>query len=193
MTQLLLLIPTSSCHFPYSQTIIMWSSKNFQIARMGSDMNIRKAENKDIGKIEELLEQVSEVHHEARPDLFKCSGTKYDETELELLIKDERRPIFVETDDNDEAVGYAMCVIISHSDDNVLTDIRTLYIDDLCVDEGHRGMHIGKDLYDHVLLFAREKGFYNVTLNVWNGNEHAITFYGKCGMKVQKYGMEVIL
>ena len=34
-------------------------------------MNIRKAENKDIGKIEELLEQVREVHHEARPDLFK--------------------------------------------------------------------------------------------------------------------------
>jgi ribosomal protein S18 acetylase RimI-like enzyme len=76
---------------------------------------------------------------------------------------------------------------------NILTDVKTLYIGDLCVDETLRGQHVGKKLYDYVLAFAKENGFYNVTLNVWSCNEGAMKFYEKCGLKPQKVGMEVIL
>ena len=75
----------------------------------------------------------------------------------------------------------------------ILTDIKTLYIDDLCVDEARRGQHIGKSLYEYVLRFARENGFYNVTLNVWSLNESAMKFYEACGLVPQKVGMEKIL
>ena len=68
-----------------------------------------------------------------------------------------------------------------------------MYIDDLCVDETKRGMHIGKTLYEAVLDFARKQGCYNVTLNVWSCNESAMKFYESCGLKPQKVGMEVIL
>ena len=74
-----------------------------------------------------------------------------------------------------------------------MTDIKTIYIDDLCVDENLRGQHIGRALYDSVLAFAREQGCYNVTLNVWCCNEKAMKFYEACGLKPQKIGMEVIL
>ena len=33
-----------------------------------------------------------------------------------------------------------------------------MYIDDLCVDETLRGQHVGKQLYDYVLAFAKENG-----------------------------------
>ena len=89
--------------------------------------------------------------------------------------------------------GYAFCVFQQHTGDNILTDIRTLYIDDLCVDENRRGQHIGSQLYQYVLDFARENGCYNVTLNVWSCNEAAMKFYEACGLKPQKVGMEVIL
>ena len=89
--------------------------------------------------------------------------------------------------------GYAFCQFCQHLDDNILTDIKTLYIDDLCVDETIRGQHIGKQLYEAVLDFARENGCYNVTLNVWACNEPAMRFYEACGMKPQKTGMEIIL
>jgi ribosomal protein S18 acetylase RimI-like enzyme len=74
-----------------------------------------------------------------------------------------------------------------------MQDIKTLYIDDICVNEQSRGQHIGKSLYEHVRDYARSIGCYNITLNVWEGNESAYQFYKNMGMRIQKTGMETIL
>ena len=98
------------------------------------------------------------------------------------------------TDENDmHVLGYAFCIFLQQTGSSLMTDIRTLYIDDLCVDEKMRGKHIGRSLYEYVLHFARENGCYNVTLNVWVCNPDAMRFYEKCGLHQQKIGMEVIL
>ncbi|MDE7417007.1 MAG: GNAT family N-acetyltransferase [Lachnospiraceae bacterium] len=156
-------------------------------------MNIRRAQEKDMDGINGLLCQVLMVHHKGRPDLFKGNTKKYTDEELKTLIHDDTRPIFVGVDELDNVLGYAFCVFQQHTGDNILTDIRTLYIDDLCVDEGRRGQHIGRTLYEHVLNFAKEQGCYNVTLNVWACNESARMFYESCGLVPQKFGMEKIL
>lgn len=154
------------------------------------NINIRKAETRDIPRILELLSQVLEVHAKGRPDLFKSGTTKYSSEELAEIIADPERPIFVA--ENGEVMGYAFCVFQRHEERNT-PDFTTLYIDDLCVDESSRGLHVGSALYEHVLKFARESGCYNVTLNVWACNEAAMKFYEKCGLQVQKIGMEKIL
>lgn len=157
-------------------------------------MNIRRAQEKDIPGINQLLIQVCMVHHIGRPDLFKGNqNRKYNDEQLREIIKDEKRPIFIAAGENEEVLGYAFCIFQQHINDNVLTDIKTLYIDDLCVDENIRGKHIGQALYQAVLGFAKESGCYNVTLNVWSCNEAAMKFYEKCGLKPQKIGMETIL
>lgn len=153
---------------------------------------IRFALEKDIEKIEDLLSQVDLVHHNGRPDIFKI-GRKYTREELKALLKDKSRPIFVCTDEFDSVLGYCFCIFQQHINDNVLTDIKTLYIDDLCVDETLRGKHIGKKLYDAVVDFAREQGCYNITLNVWSCNPSAMKFYEKMGLLPQKTTMEFIL
>ncbi len=154
---------------------------------------IRKAVEKDIPRILELLVQVNMVHHTIRPDLFHGPATKYTKKELEDIMNNEKTPIFVSADENDNVEGYAFCILKQYTDDNILTDIKTLYIDDLCVDEAIRGKHIGQKLYEYVLAFAKENNCYNVTLNVWSGNDSAMAFYEKCGLKPQKIGMEKIL
>lgn len=156
-------------------------------------MKIRRADNGDMDGINRLLLQVLTVHHNGRPDLFKGNTRKYTNEQLAEIIRDDERPVFVAVDEENEMMGYAFCMFVQHIDDNILTDIRTLYIDDLCVDETIRGQHIGKALYEHVLTFAKESGCYNVTLNVWSLNESAMKFYEKCGLKPQKVGMEKIL
>ncbi|MDD5899437.1 MAG: GNAT family N-acetyltransferase, partial [Lachnospiraceae bacterium] len=103
------------------------------------------------------------------------------------------KPVFVAVDEQETVLGYAFCVFQQHLDNNILTDIKTLYIDDLCVDEEMRGMHIGTALYGYVLDFAKQSGCYNVTLNVWSCNESAMKFYEKCGLVPQKVGMEKVL
>ena len=155
-------------------------------------MNIRRAQKKDMKQIDELLEQVDLVHHKGRPDLFKI-GRKYNDEQLLAIIEDDNTPILVAVDEEDRVLGYAFCVFKQFVDDNILTDIKTLYIDDLCVYEHLRGQHVGRTLYEAVLQFAREHNCYNVTLNVWALNESAMKFYEKCGLKPQHIGRETIL
>ena len=153
---------------------------------------IRRATFKDIPKIEDLLAQVCLVHHNGRPDIFKV-GRKYSEEELRELLQDESRPILVCTDEADEVMGYCFCIYQQHVDHSVLTDVKTLYIDDLCVDENARGKGIGSELYNHAVAFAKANGCYNLTLNVWSCNPSAMEFYRAQGMLPQKVEMEMIL
>ena len=155
---------------------------------------IRRAEPRDIPDIMKLLVQVDMVHHNGRPDLFKGPATKYTEAELAEILRNDKTPVFVLTDDTDSRVlGHAFSIMQQHEADHVLTDIRTLYIDDICVDENARRQHVGKRLYEAVLAYAKEQGCYNVTLNVWSCNPGAQAFYENLGMKPQKIGMETIL
>ena len=153
---------------------------------------IRFAIEKDIPKIIDLLKQVCLVHHNGRPDIFKV-GTKYPAEELKAILNDETRPILVSVDENDNVQGYCFCIYQQHVNNSVLTDIKTLYIDDLCVDETLRGKHIGKELYDSAVELAKDTGCYNLTLNVWSCNEPALKFYESLGLLPQKIGMELIL
>lgn len=156
------------------------------------ELNIRRACERDMPVINKLLYEVSKVHSDARPDLFKPGTKKYNDGELKNIIADDSTPVFVAETDG-RVLGYAFCIHKQFTDDNILTDIKTLYIDDLCVDEAARGKHIGRALYDYVLNYAKRAGCYNVTLNVWADNKSAMRFYEKIGLRVQKMGMEKIL
>ena len=152
---------------------------------------VRRANKNDIKRIIELLHQVDMVHHVLRPDLFKPNTTKYDERELEVLLSDDSKPVFVF--DDGTVLGHAFCIITEVKDDKLLQDIKTLYIDDICVDEKARGKHVGKALYEFVHDYAQSIGCNNITLNVWDGNAPALNFYRNMGMKVQKTTMEIHL
>ena len=152
---------------------------------------VRKANKEDIKRIIELLHQVNMVHHVLRPDLFKPHTTKYNEQELEAMLDDDSKPIFV--CDDGMVLGYAFCQITEVRNNQLLEDIKTLYIDDICVDETARGKHVGKALYEYVHNYAQSVDCNNITLNVWEGNEPAIHFYKNMGMQVQKTTMEIIL
>ena len=152
---------------------------------------IRKAEKKDIPELINLLYQVDAVHNGIRPDLFKGNTAKYNEQELEEILKDDSKPIFVY--DDGKILGHAFCQINEVKNHRLLQDAKTLYIDDICVDEQSRGRHIGKALYEYVRDYAKSIGCHNITLNVWEGNDSAYNFYKRMGMHIQKTGMETIL
>ena len=151
---------------------------------------IRKACKDDIPSIINLLHQVNMVHWEIRPDLFRPHTTKYDEQELAALLDNDYTPIFVYDDGGVQ--GYAFCQISETTGQRLLQDIKTLYIDDICVDHKVRGRGVGKALFAYVCHYARTIGCHNITLNVWEGNAAALSFYASMGMKVQKTGMEIV-
>lgn len=153
---------------------------------------VRFAEPRDIPAILDLLVQVDMVHHNGRPDLFKGPATKYSAEELEAILADPETPVFVCVDEGDRVLGHGFCVM-QHTGGHLMEEHTTLYIDDICVDEAARGQGAGRALYEHILAFARAKGAYNVTLNVWSCNPSAMAFYRKLGLTPYKVGMEKIL
>ena len=156
--------------------------------------HIRRAEERDIPELHRLLREVLEVHHAGRPDLFRAGTAKYTDRELAALLTSEDTPVFgMFADDDVTLLGYAFCAFQRHEGSNILTDVLTLYIDDICVDEPARGCHVGTALYRHVLEFARAAGCHNVTLNVWSCNPGAQAFYERLGLKPYKVGMEQLL
>lgn len=153
---------------------------------------IRKANEKDIERILELLTQVNDVHAEKRPDFFIKGKQKYTASELREIINDETTPVFV-CEKESVVMGYAFCVMQDLSRCNNLRPDKSLYIDDICVDAKYRRGGVGKELYEYVIQYAKKNNCFNVTLNVWDGNVSAQRFYEDMGMHVQKVCMEHIL
>lgn len=71
------------------------------------ELTVRRAGEKDIPRILELLIQVDMVHHTGRPDIFKGPATKYSAEELKAIVKDDKTPVFVCVDNNDSVLGHA--------------------------------------------------------------------------------------
>ncbi len=155
-------------------------------------MEIRSARPEDLSGIISLLHQVHDVHSAKRPDIFRKGNRKYTDSEILSIIEDPNTPVFV-ADINGEVLGYCFCIIEEVVGDMSLVDRKSLYIDDLCVDGGHRGKHIGKELYEYTLNAAKEMGCYHLTLNVWCLNDSAMRFYEAMGMTPLKVVMEKIL
>ena len=153
---------------------------------------VRPAEERDIPALLSLLVQVNRVHSEGRPDLFKPE-TKYSAEDLRAVIANPETPVFVYEDETSRVLGHGFCVLQRPDNTRLLQDVLTLYIDDICVDEGARGRHVGKALFDHIRSFAVEKGCHNITLNVWSCNPGARAFYEKLGLVPYKTGMEILL
>ena len=153
-------------------------------------MIIRRAVLDDISGIDKLLYQVQHIHHVGWPDLFKHGAKKYTDEELAVIIADDMRPIFVGVDENNTVLGYAFCVFELREENTSVTALKTLYIDDLCVDETCRGQNIGTELCEYVRRFAKEQNCDNITLNVWAINPKAYKFYEKCGFEPLKTYME---
>ena len=156
------------------------------------ELTIRRARDSDLPAINKLLYEVHKVHSDARPDLFKAGAKKYTDEELRAIIAEDRTPVFV-AEREGRVVGYAFCIHQQYVHHNNMTDIKTLYIDDLCVDEGARGCGIGHKLLARVEDFAAECGAYNLTLHVYEGNDSAEKFYLSAGMGVQYLALEKII
>ena len=156
-----------------------------------SNYIIRKALPQDLEAVNSLLRQVLKVHHAGRPDLFREEGKKYTDEELLQIFEDPDTPVFVYEKEG-AVLGYAFCALHTPQSGS-LQPVKTLYLDDLCVDGKVRGLHIGRALFDYVKAFAREQGCHNVTLHVWECNPGARAFYEHLGLLPQYTSMEMIL
>lgn len=155
-------------------------------------MKIRFADKKDFPVVIRLLEDISALHREGRPDMFTAGGAKYGEAELEAICQNPKTPILI-ADEGGEAVGYCFCKIRDDAAHGALAAHKCLWIDDLCVDESHRKNGIATALIEAAKAMGKQLGCSAVELNVWEFNENARAFYEKNGFSTQRRIMETLL
>lgn len=155
-------------------------------------MNIRPAKKSDTDALISLLGEVLSIHHKIRDDIFKPNGTKYCKDELSDILENEKTPVFVAEIDT-RVVGYCFTAVNELEESSITLARKELYIDDLCIAQDMRGKGIGQALYQYAEQYAREIGCHSVTLNVWEGNDDAVSFYKKMELHPRKTLMEKIL
>jgi len=152
-------------------------------------MEFRKAKKEDLSQVVEIMEQIQRLHEEARPEIFKSKTKEQIEQEALELIEDEKEYVIIAVNDG-EVCGILMCNLKDVKNHRNLKDSKSLWIDELGVNEKYRKLGIGKQLMKHAEELAKELKCKTITLNCWSFNENALRFYEKQGMVNQRIIME---
>lgn len=156
-------------------------------------IEIRQIEKEDYDSVLRMLAEIAALHHRGRPDVFADGGAKYTHADLDRLSADPNNRIFVADCVDRRCAGYLFCRINAEEPHPPKRAGRTLWIDDLYVDPAFRHDGVGRALMARAEAFARGQSCERVELNVWRFNEDAVSFYERCGMRVQRQIMELTL
>lgn len=156
------------------------------------NFTVRNAVLEDCHRILPLQEQISKLHFEGRPDLFKKEVRTYTEEMFHKWLNSPTHVLLIAEVDG-EVAGYAFSWVIQYRDHPTYKDFDSFYIDDICVLEKFRRNGIGRALISHCVEEAKKRKCKNVDLGVWSFNKNAIAFYESCGMKERTKRMEIDL
>ena len=158
-------------------------------------INIRYAVQEDCTRIRPLQQEIADLHHEGRPDLFKTQARFFTEEDFAERLNNPKHTVLIAETTDGTVVGYAFgwIKICRNHSNPVLCDRKVLYIDDICVLKAYQRNGIGRKLFDCCKTIAQENKCKLVELGVWAFNTEAIAFYRSCGMKERIYRMECTL
>ncbi len=153
-------------------------------------MNVRIADKNEKKEIVNILMQVSKLHSDNRPDIFKekkiCDIMK----EIEEIFDDPEKTIIVAESDN-KICGVEICKTRLIKDHINLQDACVFSIDEICVDENYRKKGIGAALIEEAKRLSKKNKCKRLELNCWEFNESAMEFYINKGFKIQRRFLEM--
>lgn len=148
-------------------------------------MKVRKATKEDMPQVLELIKELAIFENE--PNAVEVTVTDlqnegFGENLLFTCFVAELDASASLSDQNsDEIVGAALIYYRFSTWKG-----RTLHLEDLIVNETHRGKGIGEALYKQVMQFAYDRGLKRVAWDVLDWNKGAIKFYERSGATIVK-------
>lgn len=161
---------------------------------MKNTIQIRDAQRADYSGVSTLLDQLHELHVQARPDIYKPLHPRLGEKEYaDWLAMDDRYLYVAENVEDGKIIGFSSTQLSIIQDHSLFADRRMLYIHELAVDSSHQGHGTGKRLMQTMLDLARELQADHLELTVSTFNSHAQGFYEQMGLRVRSSRMEFTL
>lgn len=157
-------------------------------------MFIRQANEKDLIGIQDLIQQVHDLHVENKPTYYKASNELFSMKDLEQVLGSDQEELLVAENQQGMLIGYVKSKILEVGENHpIMKPRKILYIEDLCVDKEHRGQGIGKALMEEIVAYGKEQKVNSIELMVWEFNEAAKEFYEKYGMSTRSRRLEMLL
>lgn len=136
------------------------------------NIKIRRAKEKDIGEILNLLYQLQ------RPKPKTASeNTAFRKRILQYL--DEKDKEIIVAEQNSRIIGLVSIMLLPRLNRTKLE----LYIPELVISEDHRGLGVGKSLMESCVNTARKKKCFRIRLESGNQRKGAHLFYKRIGFE----------
>ena len=150
------------------------------------EVGIRPAIIEDYEQVAEIYREVSELHAEIHPELFKkIKDFVIPSGEFaEILVKKDS--IVCVATLNQKIVAFLIADIRSNFD----KDKKTMHISKLGVSSKYKHHGIGHKLFEYLEQIAKEQSCSSIELNVFYKNEVAKKFYKSLGFGVQRLTLE---
>lgn len=150
-------------------------------------MHIRELSKGDYQAYHDLMMQVHCLHVENRPDCY-ADCDPFSEDEFLAMLADERVYPFV-AEDGGTVIGLAV-VRMRPAPNPPMKPRRVAFIDDVVVDEKHRGKGVGTALLNRLKALAKELQADSLELMVWAFNESAVRMYERAGFALRSAILE---
>jgi len=146
---------------------------------------IEKISHTEIDSIEGLWNALKEHHQQNTIDYhdYYLQST-FDKRKAELLAKDHLA-IFVAYE-QETPVGFCVVSAIAQSDESLLGELDSLYVDLSC-----RQIGLGVELSNKGIAWLKGMNVCSIRLLVGQGNEQALSFYQKLGFRKRATMMQL--
>ena len=145
-------------------------------------ISIRRALTSDLVSLIPLIKELDAHHVEIMPENFKAfEGPTRPMELLEKKVVSPDNALFIALDDNN-VVGFVDVQKSANPTFPMFVQKNFALLDNLYVASEFRGAGLAHSLFEKAKEWAKEQGYTNLQLKVYNKNEAAIRFYQKEGL-----------
>jgi len=151
-------------------------------------VNIRELNGRDYPAYHDLMIQVHRLHVENRPDCY-VDCDPFTEAGFQAMLNDENVHAYAAELDG-RVIGLAMVRMKQTPPGTPMQPRRVAFIDDVVVDEHHRGRGVGTALLNHLRACVKGWNADSLELMVWGFNTAAMRMYEKAGFTLRSAILE---
>ncbi|MBE6935899.1 MAG: GNAT family N-acetyltransferase [Ruminococcaceae bacterium] len=152
---------------------------------------VRIATIEDLPRVNELRQQVNDLHVAGRPHHFKAGFPEELQEHAKVYLEENHDILVAEREG--VICGFACVSYVERAETPYSYARRYYEIEEFGVDPAYHRQGVATELFAYMKEEARTRDFERIELNMWEFNASALAFYEAMGMKTYRRYLELEL